>query len=237
MSMAIFYFSGTGNSLVAARAIAGKTKAALISIPEVIKQEKIQIDADTIGIVFPSYLAVLSGLPLIVEQFVKKIANIESRYIFAVCTCGGYECVNALPPLKRLKQIVRTCGGRLSAGFSVRLPMNNLDYGHIPIPINRDQDSIIKIGKIRLDQICDRIIKKKGTRHKAMKALFTFAMTPFYILMRPAVLKTLREKAKEPPDSKLKYSELVPLTDKRFWPKRWSCPQGNVRFWWKSFYI
>lgn len=89
MNMAIYYFSGTGNSLAAARAIGGKTKAELIPISEVIKQDKIRVDADTMGIVFPSYLAALSGLPLIVERFVKKIQHIESKYIFAVCTCGG----------------------------------------------------------------------------------------------------------------------------------------------------
>jgi flavodoxin len=104
MGMKIFYFSGTGNSYVVAKDIAKKVNAELTPIPKVLAMDKIQIDAESIGIVFPSYLAALSGLPLIVERFVRKIADIESMYIFAVCTCGGYECVNAFPPLYELKR-------------------------------------------------------------------------------------------------------------------------------------
>ena len=89
MSMKIYYFSGTGNSYAVARDIADKLNAELISIPKVMNIDNIHIDADSIGIVFPSYLAPFTGLPLIVERFVKKIDNIEALHIFAVCTCGG----------------------------------------------------------------------------------------------------------------------------------------------------
>ena len=102
MPMEIYYFSGTGNSLVVARDIAEKTKTRLISIPTVVDQERIKTDADCIGIVFPSYLAHLYGIPLVVEKFVKKLDGIGGKYIFAVCTCGGYRSVNALPTLKNL---------------------------------------------------------------------------------------------------------------------------------------
>jgi ferredoxin len=176
--------------------------------------EKIQIDAESIGIIFPSYLAASSGLPLIVERFVKKIVNIESIHIFAVCTCGGYECVNALPALNKLKQIIRSCGGKLSAQYSLRLPMNNLDYDHIPIPIIRDSAVIINRSKVKIDDICNRIIKKKGTKYKIVKTLFNFLMVQLYKMMRRTVINSLKEKAKEPMDTKLNYFELIPLTDK-----------------------
>jgi len=39
-------------------------------------------------------------------------------------------------------------------------------------------------------------------------------MTPLYILMRQPVTNALKEKAKEPMDTKLKYFELMPLTDR-----------------------
>lgn len=214
MMTKIYYFSGTGNSFVVARDIAKKIRADLISIPQVINIDKIQIDAESIGIIFPSYLASLSGLPLIVERFVKKIANIDSLNIFAVCTCGGYECVNALPSLTKLKNIIRSCGGRLTAEFSTRLPMNNLDYDHIPIPINSDSEAIIEKSKIKIDDICHRIQKKKGTKYKIAKTLFNLLMTPLYKLMRRPVTNALKEKAKEPMDTKLNHSELIPLTDK-----------------------
>lgn len=214
MRIKIYYFSGTGNSLVTAKDIAEKIKADLISIPQAMNTGKIHIDAGSIGIIFPSYLAPLAGVPLIVERFVKKIADIGALHIFAVCTCGGYECVNALPSLKKLRKIIRSCGGRLSDEFSVRLPMNNLEYDHIPIPINKDQDVIISKSKIKIDDICHRIINKRGTKFKAAKNLFILLMTPFYIMMRKPVTNALMEKAKETMGTKLKYFELIPLTDK-----------------------
>ena len=214
MSIKLYYFSGTGNSLTVAKDIAKKVKADVISIPKVINMDKIQIDAESIGIIFPSYIAPLSGLPLIVERFVKKIANIESIHIFAVCTCGGYECVNALPSLKKLKQIIRSCGGKLSDEYSTRLPMNNLDYDHIPVPIIRDTEVIINNSKKEIDDICYRIINKKGTKYKIAKNLFILLMTPLYKMMLKSVTNDLKKKAKEPMDTKLKYFELMPLTDK-----------------------
>jgi ferredoxin/flavodoxin len=214
MAIEIYYFSGTGNSLAAARDIAKKVNAELIPVPRVMDVERIHIRAESIGIIFPSYLAPLSGLPLIIERFVKKIANIEALHIFAVCTCGGYECVNALPSLSRLKQVIRACGGKLSAEYSVRLPMNNLDYDHIPIPIVRDHEVIIKRSKEKIDDICYRITKRRGTKYKYIKNLFVLLMTPLYILIRKTVIDALKEKAKEPMSTKLKYFELIPLTDK-----------------------
>lgn len=214
MGIKIYYFSGTGNSYVVAKDIAKKVNADLISIPKVMNMDKIQIDADSIGIIFPSYLATLFGLPLIVERFVKKIANINSLHIFAVCTCGGYECVNALPSLNKLKHIIKSCGGKLSAEYSTRLPMNNLDYDHIPIPIIRDHEVIINKSKTKVDNICERIIKKKSTKYKIAKILFNLVMTPLYKQMRQSVINALKEKAKEPMDTRLKYYELIPLTDK-----------------------
>jgi formate hydrogenlyase subunit 6/NADH:ubiquinone oxidoreductase subunit I/flavodoxin len=234
----IFYFSGTGNSLAIARDIAEKVKAELISIPRVMNMDKIQDDAQSMGIIFPAYIAALSGVPLIVERFVRKIANIDSIRIFAVCSCGGYECVNALPPLNSLKKLIRSCGGKLSAAYSTRLPMNNLDYDHIPIPITRDEELIIRRSKARVEDICSRIIRGKGTKYRMPKALFNLMMTPLFKLMRKPVIKALKEKAREPEDTKLEYSELIHLTDKSITVDEKCtgcvtctrvCPVGNIR--------
>lgn len=214
MNTEIYYFSGTGNTLTVARKIAKRINAKLIPIPKVTNTEKIYITAQTIGIVFPSYLAVVIGMPLIIERFIKKITNIKSLHIFAVCTCGGYENVNALPSLNKLKHSIRSCGGKLSSEYSVRLPMNNLDYNHIPIPIEKDSDIIINRSKNKIDAICDCILKKRSTRYKFAKILFLFLMKPLFSLMKKPIINILKEKAKEPMDSKLEYSELISLTDK-----------------------
>jgi ferredoxin/flavodoxin len=113
----IFYFSGTGNSLVVAKDLAATLQGNLISIASVIGSPKIQSDADRIGVVFPVYFTYLGGVPFIVQDFVRKLEGLESKYVFAVCTHGG------LPggTLDRFNDMVEARGGRLAAGFTVRM--------------------------------------------------------------------------------------------------------------------
>ncbi len=196
-----------------AREIADRIGAELISIPTVADSESVHINAESIGIVFPSYLAPLSGLPLIVERFIRTIDNIDTLTVFSVCNCGGYESVNALPSLHRLDTIISSCGGKLHAAYSLRLPMNNLNYEHIPIPISRDSEEIIRKSKAKINRIGDSIVKKRRTKYRIIKKLFLYLMEPIYRLMRPAVIKELKQKAQVPADSELHYAELMPLTD------------------------
>ena len=214
MSFEIYYFTGTGNSLVIARGIAERIKGTLIPIPAIMNNQSIKTDADNIGIVFPSYMAHLYGIPLIVERFIKKLEDIGSKYIFAVCTCGGYESVNALPTLKNLAKLIKSLGGKLSAEYSIRLPMNNLDYSHIPIPIDKNQDTMFKKCEIKLDVICQRIINGEKDKYIIIKSLFNVLMTPMYLMLQNSYLKALKKYSKEPDDTNLKYYELMPLTDR-----------------------
>jgi len=214
MKMAICYFSGTGNCLSVARDISEKTKCILISIPHVIKKNRITIDADQIGIVFPTYLAPLSGIPLIIERFIRKVHKIDTKYLFAVCTCGGYEMVNALPSLRNLSKLIKSIGGKLSAAYSVRLPMNNLEYDHIPVPIIKDQEIIIKKSKKKISYTIKRIIRQKREKYHFIKSSFNWLMTPIYKIMQNPVMISMKEYAKLPQDSTITYKELIPLTDK-----------------------
>lgn len=86
MNCAVYYFTGTGNSLVAARDIANALKAELFPIPVEVKKDKIQTDAQKIVIVFPVYAW---GPPVIVREFVKKIEEVANKKIFVVTTFGG----------------------------------------------------------------------------------------------------------------------------------------------------
>jgi ferredoxin/flavodoxin len=214
VSIEIYYFSGTGNSLSVARDMAIKTKMVLISIPAAIMANpKIKTDADSIGIIFPAYIAPVSGIPLIVEKFVKKLDNIKSKYIFAVCTSGGYEIFNAWPPLRNLNRLIKSMGGKLSAAYTVRLPMNNLEYTHIPIPISQDFNRLYKKSNEKIEFFSQSIIKKKSTT-KIIIHLFMILISPLYFFLRRASMTALKKLAKEPADTKLKYNELIPLTDK-----------------------
>lgn len=81
----IFYFTATGNSLYIARELAGES-GQLLSIPQIIKDEHLDFEADEIGFVFPDYAA---SAPLMVREFVAK-AHFKTQYIFSVITFGNF---------------------------------------------------------------------------------------------------------------------------------------------------
>jgi len=112
--LSLYYFTGTGNSRWIARQIAERLGGSAISIPDVVDQPAIRTDSDTVGIAFPSYLAALHGVPLIVEQFLGKLEDAQHKRVFAVCDCGGYEIVNAVSSLRRFRRVARSLGIRIA---------------------------------------------------------------------------------------------------------------------------
>mgnify|MGYP002797200456 CR=1 FL=1 len=71
--MKIFYFTGTGNSLYVAQQLGGE----LLSIPQVMKDDRIEIQDEAVGIVCPIYAG---DMPKMVHRFLEK-AKIEFREI------------------------------------------------------------------------------------------------------------------------------------------------------------
>lgn len=83
----ILYFTGTGNCLYVARQLADEYTE-LLSIPQLVKQNKFEIEADEIGIVYPIYGHMP---PNMVRQFISR-ANLKASYMFAVLTYGNRKC-------------------------------------------------------------------------------------------------------------------------------------------------
>ena len=111
----IFYFTGTGNSLMVARAIGkalGNTK--VMSVTKI--QEELET-FDIVGFVFPVYWG---GLPQKLLTSISLLKDIKAEYVFAVETHAGGPG-RALPQLKEELQKV---GLDLSAGFLLRMPSN-----------------------------------------------------------------------------------------------------------------
>ncbi|MEQ8154513.1 MAG: EFR1 family ferrodoxin [Clostridiaceae bacterium] len=119
MSAIVYYFSGTGNSLIVAKDIATGINADLVTISDREKNERICIDKNIIGIVFPVYH---QGIPPIVKRFVCNLEGLSEKYIFGVCTYGDSPGIT----LEYLDQCIKSKGGRLSAGYAVRMPYNYL---------------------------------------------------------------------------------------------------------------
>lgn len=154
MSTEIYYFSGTGNSLAVARDIAEKLGGKLISIASVMDEERIITDADVIGVVFPTYYEPYGGVPLIVRRFVKKLENIGSKYIFAICTYGGAS----VKALNCLDKIINLNGGKLEGRFTVNMPSNM--YGP-KINNTKNQQKMFSVWKENIQVIYGILMPKK----------------------------------------------------------------------------
>lgn len=78
--MTICYFTASGNCLYVARRIGGT----LLSIPQLMRQESIEIADDAVGVVCPVYNC---EMPMMVREFMRK-ARIRAEYFFFVYTYG-----------------------------------------------------------------------------------------------------------------------------------------------------
>ncbi len=79
----VFYFTGTGNSLYVAKELDEEIK----SIPQAIKQERLEFSADSIGIVCPVYGHEMPGM---VKEFIRRAA-LDTGYLFIVLTYGAHH--------------------------------------------------------------------------------------------------------------------------------------------------
>ncbi|MGG6314333.1 EFR1 family ferrodoxin [Paenibacillus macerans] len=127
----IFYFTGTGNSLYAARAIASEQGEELISIAAALsgnreRHEYELRENETIGFVHPVYAW---GPPPIVLEFIKKLElrNYRGNYVFSVVTCGG----SAGNTMKVMADSLQKQGLRLNSGYSVVMPNNYIMMGDV----------------------------------------------------------------------------------------------------------
>ncbi len=81
--MTILYFTATGNSLYVAKSLSDK----VLSIPQLIKDERYEFEDDKIGIVFPLYSW---SIPKYVENYLRKV-SIKADYVFMISTYGIFN--------------------------------------------------------------------------------------------------------------------------------------------------
>lgn len=117
MKVNVYYFTGTGNSLAVARDISKETGGQLTSMPAALKNGAVRTEAEVLIIVFPVYMW---GIPLIVDRFVKAVENISEKIIYGIATYGGMSGGT----IKILDKAIENAGGKLAAGFTVKMPGN-----------------------------------------------------------------------------------------------------------------
>lgn len=127
----IYYFSGTGNSLQAAKNIAEHNEDRLISIASEINSNSANFlytlkDNEIIGFVFPVYAW---GPPKMVLEFIDKLKlnNYKNNYIFSVATCGE----NIGNTMKVISSALEKKNLNLNSGFSISMPNNYIIMGDV----------------------------------------------------------------------------------------------------------
>lgn len=127
----IFYLSGTGNSLWAAKEVAAKQNEKLVSISAQLNSSagpysfSLQPD-EIIGFVFPVYAW---APPQRMLQFIQKLNfnNYQGNYIFAIATCGD----NIGNTMQVLADALQKKNWSLHSGFSLRMPNNYIIMGNV----------------------------------------------------------------------------------------------------------
>jgi len=113
----IFYFSGTGNTRFVAEQIAAGIGEELLSIPDLIREERYEFEVkegETVGFCFPTH-----GWqpPRIVREFISRL-KLKASYCWAVTTCGD----NMGEAMTILNKDLNIIGLQISAAFSVIMP-------------------------------------------------------------------------------------------------------------------
>ncbi len=118
MSMTIFYFSATGNSLTSAELLAKGLDAELIPVASTKHLRKVIVKTDAVGFVFPVYYG---DMPYPVREMIAKTVFQPDSYVFICTTQRGHAGAAA----KRMDQLLRTRGQKLSLSVGVMMPGNS----------------------------------------------------------------------------------------------------------------
>lgn len=163
----ILYFTGTNNSLMAAKIIANNLDSCkCIAINEFSTDE--HLEAERIGIVCPVYWF---GLPNVVRKTMKRIKIDSNAYVFSIITMGS----NAGNALSELEQILGANGYSLNYGATVKCPDNYATM--LGTQKIANHQSILEEAEKELHRISKDIKGKKKNEiprfHRIVDMLFT----------------------------------------------------------------
>ncbi len=159
---------------------------------------------------------------MIIERFIKKLENIGSKYIFAICTHDG----GPARTLECLGDLIYSQGGKLSAGFNIKMgnpytPKEKM--GHfffhkklqtVPQAENIERQKIFNAWEEKLKYICKTIELQKETPLESQRMRFKRIHSLFYKFQNKTALQRYRILSRT---SKRTLVELIPLADTSFY--------------------
>lgn len=160
MKSIIYYFTGSGNSLVIAKDLGkaiGNTEVVRIT-----KHNEEGLDAsdyDTVGFVFPIYF---SGIPLMLGKFVKNLKLNSDAYVYGVANFGSKVDVG----IRQLEELLKEKGIQLMGNFEVTMPGNYQIMFDLDTKEKIEKD--FKEEKTQITEIGKQIQEKKAVQLPAV---------------------------------------------------------------------
>ncbi len=155
MKTVIYYFSGTGNSLFAAKTLkAQMDNAELVAVKNIIKDKVITPKCETIVIVFPVYMW---GPPIMIMDLINKLSVTAEQKVYFFATYGGMLA----RALCYTRDILTKKGIILQGGFAARMPGNFMPmYNVYP---NDKQQALFKKAHAKITEAA--FIIKTGAKY------------------------------------------------------------------------
>jgi ferredoxin len=148
-------------------------------IAKVWQQTEILANTENVGFVFPLYF---SGIPDIVEQFVKKLEFENAKYVFAIVTRGG----SSADAFGQLDKLLRTKSKRLNMGWYIRMPNNYIIpfYYKYTCPQGEKRQALYRQADAETREIAELITAQRNLIKEKNVVLNTFArlMRAVYLL-------------------------------------------------------
>lgn len=174
MKTTLYYFTGTGNSLWAARELARHIPdTTLVPMARLMHDGKeITAPEGRIGFIFPVYIG---GPPLLVAEFAKIIDLTAADEIFGLVTMA----MAGDGAWKRLKKILKKRSYPMNAAYSVKLPTNYMVLGEV-LPENQEAD-VISAAQSDIERIAGKITRGENRFEKGpfLINFFNSALYPF----------------------------------------------------------
>lgn len=193
MSIEIFYFTGTGNSLFVARELNERLPSSkLTPIAAKLKLDDFNTNAETVGFVFPCHGITV---PVPVRKFLKKLQIGSANYFFAIVTRGG-SIFKGFPLIEKyLKKYEK----RLNASFIIDMYMNDPKLKAFELPTIEQISEIEENVKKKISDIQGIILNEREFHDKIDGVTFTKSKIINSLLERlvPFALHRVAGKVKE----------------------------------------
>lgn len=167
MSTEIYYFSGTGNSLHAAKELQNRIpETKLISMVSLINKDVVETNGETVGFVFPIHFMTV---PIFVRDIVKKLDLKSAKYIFAIATRYGTPCDTTFT---KLEKVLNKKGKSLDSYLILNMASNDPKFENWR-PATDDEIATLEADvQTRLDSFQKIILNREKNKEKDTQIIF-----------------------------------------------------------------